>query len=423
MASMETIDRDSLYEEIWSTPMIDLGAKYGVSRNAIKWACAQLRVPLPPQGYWAARAAGRPMQRLPLPAPLRGQTTTINRAELAKQDAPRPRQSQKREFSRKPLVERVFGGNSRTEAAPAIVSTIIPPDYKWQPAIQKIKRDLEARAKDARAMKKRYDWEQDHPGKVYPFQDAPYHRWEGFTDSGGILGPAHGRLAVRVTLDTYERGLLLLNEIFAKAEEANFSIEVGKGGAHIKLLRAGAAVELRVVEKLRVGSRDRVNSYTKKVERERIMLPTGRLEMIVAQQGGGATVFKENPGTGFDGQQAKIAEAIEHRYSGSQIVVAEWAKREQLWRETEIQRRRDEQFRAEQRKRAEEEKQRRDMLVQEVERWERAESIRRYLFELDRRTAAGGTPMNDYAEWRQWATEVADDLDESRVRVTPDAGG
>ena len=56
-------------------------------------------------------------------------------------------------------------------------------------------------------------------------------------------------------------------------------------------------------------------------------------------------------------------------------------------------------------------------LIDEVDGWHRAESIRRYLDELDRRIAAGGIPTEGYAEWRAWAERCAVDLDYSNSRV------
>lgn len=55
---MQRLGRGELYELVWQVPMIELGKRYGVSRDAIRWACFQLRVPLPPQGYWGSLRAG-----------------------------------------------------------------------------------------------------------------------------------------------------------------------------------------------------------------------------------------------------------------------------------------------------------------------------------------------------------------------------
>lgn len=69
------------------------------------------------------------------------------------------------------------------------------------------------------------------------------------------------------------------------------------------------------------------------------------------------------------------------------------------------------------RKRLHEEEIKRADLMDEVEGWHRAETIRRYIAELDRRIAAGGTPTEGYADWRAWAERCAVELDYSDSRV------
>jgi prophage regulatory protein len=91
MAGKELLSRNELYEEAWQRPMIELGAKYGVSRATIKWACLQLRVPLPPLAYWIHRKRGHLLPRPPLPLVLPGQPRTISRATLVQQERPKRR--------------------------------------------------------------------------------------------------------------------------------------------------------------------------------------------------------------------------------------------------------------------------------------------------------------------------------------------
>ena len=60
-------DRKTLYREVWSDPVTDVAFKYGVSGNAIKKVCAALEIPVPPRGYWAKKAAGKPVGKIALP--------------------------------------------------------------------------------------------------------------------------------------------------------------------------------------------------------------------------------------------------------------------------------------------------------------------------------------------------------------------
>ncbi|MGS1052072.1 hypothetical protein ACVCIC_25245 [Burkholderia glumae] len=54
---------------------------------------------------------------------------------------------------------------------------------------------------------------------------------------------------------------------------------------------------------------------------------------------------------------------------------------------------------------------------EESERWQQAETIRRYLAELDRRVAAGGAPMDGYEKWREMADEYLTELCPANSRV------
>ena len=61
-------DRDSLYEEVWATPMAKLAKKYGISDVGLAKVCRKLTIPVPGRGYWAKKESGQAVQKLPLPA-------------------------------------------------------------------------------------------------------------------------------------------------------------------------------------------------------------------------------------------------------------------------------------------------------------------------------------------------------------------
>ena len=63
------LSRDDLYSQIWSTPMIRLAAQYGITGTGLAKICARLNVPCPPRGYWAKKAAGKPVVQYRLPEP------------------------------------------------------------------------------------------------------------------------------------------------------------------------------------------------------------------------------------------------------------------------------------------------------------------------------------------------------------------
>lgn len=65
----DRVHRDTLYSEVWSTPMVSLAPKYGVSAVFLSRVCARLNIPCPPRGYWAKKHSGQRPKIPPLPAP------------------------------------------------------------------------------------------------------------------------------------------------------------------------------------------------------------------------------------------------------------------------------------------------------------------------------------------------------------------
>ena len=42
----QTIKREELYEEVWATPLTQLGAKHGLSDNGLRKICRRMNVPV-----------------------------------------------------------------------------------------------------------------------------------------------------------------------------------------------------------------------------------------------------------------------------------------------------------------------------------------------------------------------------------------
>lgn len=60
-------DRETLYDEVWERPVIEVAKRYKVSDVAIHKVCKSLSIPTPPAGYWAKARAGKPVKKIPLP--------------------------------------------------------------------------------------------------------------------------------------------------------------------------------------------------------------------------------------------------------------------------------------------------------------------------------------------------------------------
>ncbi|KZY74479.1 hypothetical protein A3740_16430 [Oleiphilus sp. HI0068] len=61
-----TINREELYEKVWSKPITKIAADYGVSDSMIIKICKKLGVLRPGAGHWAKVAAGKKVRKLPL---------------------------------------------------------------------------------------------------------------------------------------------------------------------------------------------------------------------------------------------------------------------------------------------------------------------------------------------------------------------
>ena len=61
------LSRETLYEQVWQTPMNRLAARYGITGNGLAKICARHKIPYPPRGYWAKKSAGKPVIASPLP--------------------------------------------------------------------------------------------------------------------------------------------------------------------------------------------------------------------------------------------------------------------------------------------------------------------------------------------------------------------
>lgn len=66
-ASNKSVDRLTLYHEVWTEPVTVVAPRYGLSDVGLAKICRSLAIPLPSRGYWAKVKAGKIMGRAPLP--------------------------------------------------------------------------------------------------------------------------------------------------------------------------------------------------------------------------------------------------------------------------------------------------------------------------------------------------------------------
>lgn len=60
-------EREKLYTEVWTEPVVIVAKRYGISDVALRKRCNKLGIPVPYSGYWARISAGQKIARTPLP--------------------------------------------------------------------------------------------------------------------------------------------------------------------------------------------------------------------------------------------------------------------------------------------------------------------------------------------------------------------
>lgn len=389
------LDRQVLFEQVWTTPISRLCTTYGLSDQGLRKACLALQVPLPARGHWAKIAAGHQVKRPTLP-PLR----------------------------QKDAIPAVRKPRKQVEAS-LPVSAVPMPDLSalqslagpFHPLLRAPVSDYVAAAKEALQMKEKFEWEALNPGRTYKGPAHRFRSWKFLLDDGLILNKTHKKSFLRVSMWTYQRAFRVLQLLVGRLEVARFAVELEPGRERLKASRDGAFVSIRLAEKMQVGKRSEQSSWSKEPRVVRTLSPTGRLFISIEQEGLGEAQVTEHPEALLEDQLDAILAAVEQQHQRSMATVDRW-HREREAREESARRQLAERQQLEERMRAEEaERVLRETLVVEAEAWHRAQALKVYLAHLDARIVQGGKPCDDYHVWRSWAASVVSALDPSDRRV------
>jgi len=71
------MDRAELFKRVWSQPVAQIAAEWGLSGPGLRKACVRLQIPVPPRGFWAKSAAGKRVRRPRLPTLRPGEAEEI----------------------------------------------------------------------------------------------------------------------------------------------------------------------------------------------------------------------------------------------------------------------------------------------------------------------------------------------------------
>lgn len=349
------IERNQLYELVWSKPLTEVAKEYDVSDKAIAKICDKLNVPVPSIGYWRKIEVGEviPKQKLPDIAP----------------NSPRYHIISKKE----PDYELVISEEAQKQI-----------DYENEPA-NKI---------------------------VVPSKRGFLHLLLKKTEislkllhtRSNILisREEEGIFKISVSKSELNRAFRILNTLVRKLEQRKFPVYIDKGLIKVKIFGQGIGFSLK--EKYRrIELPQKPGSYYKEYDH----LPTGILILSIENVRVDHTIRKNFTDNYAGKVEDKLNEFMAALLICSQAMIAERKYRDQQHKiYEEQQRKRDElllQIKNEEKKVAE--------LFSNIELFHKAKIIREYVEALRLKSSVNDQELNENEQYIQWALEQADRLD------------
>jgi len=347
----KTVTREELFNQVWQTPISTLASDYGVSDVAIAKACKRLNVPRPPRGYWAQIAAGKKIPKPNLPLVVTGAptSTVIDPSNSIFHPKPDGVRGKRMPIIRVP--ETLHGCHSLVSATRKCLESCKPSENRL----------------------------------LKSFDD--------------------GTLSLAVSRNSMHRALCLM-EALIRAVEANGWQFFGQGKRGCMEVRAGEEdVSLEMVEKVErteIPPEEGETRWWKKYEHA----PMGRFTIRLTGY------FQEGIRQSWsDGKIQKLESLLPEVLAGISVA-AEQRRSRRL--ESEEQERRwaeEKRIREELAARITLERKRRTRLTEAVNGWHRAEKIRRFCEEVEKRILNESIGENDTSKWLVWARGVASKSD------------
>ena len=358
--------RQTLYDQVWATPMARLAKEYGISDVALAKICKKLNVPYPGRGYWRRKETGKAVKQLPLPP----------NSDPAKQ-----------EVTIYPTIRPDALGPASEETTQRITAEQDPEQKIEVP---------------------------DRLGKTHRLLSGQLSEWRSASvdEYGAIRSGSLRQLNMRVSPQHLSRAVRIMNTLFLALEARGHQVGIQDGYKKTLGVRMnGEPVEFGLEEKFqRV---ERSEEKNRKQDpwgyRRYEYVSTGTLMLKITEWG--ADGLQK---TWSDGKTTTIEYYLNDFVVGL-LKVAEVVKARRLKQEQEEQLRRE----AERRRQAEaikrqEELARLQALEQEAANWAKAQLLRTYLSALkDMLTTKHGEiqPGSQADQWLIWAHQHADRLD------------
>ena len=348
------VARDTLFEQVWETPISQLSKAYGISDVGLAKICKRMEIPRPPRGYWSKLKVGK--------APLKPQLRPISESG-----------------QERIMITPTPAGQRQT--APGEAPEIIPvPESLVDP------HRLTARSQAALE--------------------------KGKPDERGIIVPRNKIcLDIRVTRASIDRACRIMDALLKALNARGYRVTVGEGDkVKTVVMVDGEALEIGVDEKIR--RTDHVLTPAEEARYGRSFRIPPRYDYfsteILSLRLHNATYYGRQQWA--DGTRQKVEECL-----GTVIQALQLAAQQKKVQREENERRRkaweEEAERQRERQRlARLEAQRAEKLNADANAWIQAARIRRYVVELDKVTST----VPDLKGWIAWARSYADTIDPLR---------
>ncbi len=368
------IDRDELYERVWSEPVTVVAARLGLSDVGLAKICKKLNVPRPSRGYREKKKHSRAAPRPPLPSLKDGDKPTIT---IAKQEKPSV------DAEQVSVAETVIAFETRAENRIVVPERLDSP----HPLVAQTQKSLKGLKPNDR----------------------------------GLLDPRKKScLDMRVAPTSTSRALRIMDALLKALDHRGFaaSTAVGKDSATtISVL--GETLAVSIEENVKQKEHQVTPAEERKRERDRYFslyiprydfIPTGALSLRVKN------VWSNGVRTTWSDGKVQRVENCLNAFIIGLIKAAVQTRAHRLERERweqEWQERMRQREEAERRQR--EEKEQLEKLLTDAENWQRSQLIQAYVDAV--RAAAtrkhGGVPP-ELDQWLAWAAEQAERLDPLR---------
>lgn len=358
-----------------------LALHYGISDVGLAKTCKRLRVPVPGRGYWARKAAGQNVRRIPLPS--------------------LPSDARASDF----------------EVALNYTETVL--EKPSLPLIVRNQVEFEEAAENRIVV--RDDLRSAH-ALVRRTANALRGTAKGETDFVGNYQEPH--LDIQVSRNLLTRALHVMNALVKAFESRGWKISLGSKGddrdrkSYVTLFRTsvpfGIRERIKKVENpppkpVRMAGGGMYTPWQSKYRDE----PSGRLSLVLRSRWGNGVErsFDDTPTQKIEDKLNEFVLAVVARAYEDLEWDAGREENERGWRAAEIRR-------FEEAQRRERELARIQALEAEVADWDKSERIRAYVDAL--RAEAGDTASVNLEAWLAWAEEHASSLNPVSKRLTAD---